>query len=155
MLAHPLWLTEPEIRRKAAGKRHFPLGIGNAGSKQDRGNQPPYRRYGPDAEIQYRPRKPHGPAKPSRILSKREADAEFQYRPHIVDTDTIRDAVFEDAISEISISATQLFQICSAIYFVVAQLLVEMTSALQKAEGRNATSSAQHSKNCSATSIFR
>ena len=41
--------------------------------------------------------------KPSRILSKREADTEFQYRPHIVDTDTIADAVFADAISETSI----------------------------------------------------
>ena len=61
-----------------------------------------YRRYGPDTEIQYRPQKPHGPAKPSRILSKREADTEFQYRPHIVDTDTIADAVFADAISETS-----------------------------------------------------
>ena len=54
-------------------------GIGNCGGKQGRGNQPPYRRYGPDTEIQYRPRKPHGPAKLSRILSKREADTEFQY----------------------------------------------------------------------------
>ena len=45
-------------------------------------------------EIQYRPWKRHGPAKPSRILSKREADTEFQYRPHIVDTDTIADAIF-------------------------------------------------------------
>ena len=57
---------------------------------------PPYRRYGPDTEIQYRPREPHGLAKTSRILSKREADMEFQYRPHIVDTD----AIFADAISE-------------------------------------------------------
>ena len=48
----------------------------------------PYRRYGPDTEIQYRPREPQGLAKTSRILSKREADTEFQYRPHIVDTDT-------------------------------------------------------------------
>ena len=32
------------------------LGIGNGGGKQGRGNQPPYRRYGPDTEIQYRPR---------------------------------------------------------------------------------------------------
>ena len=31
--------------------------------------------------------KPHELAKPSRIPSKREADTEFQYRPHIVDTD--------------------------------------------------------------------
>ena len=38
-------------------------------------------------KIQYRPQKPHGPAKPSRILSKRKADTEFQYRPHSVDTD--------------------------------------------------------------------
>ena len=55
---------------------------------------PPHRRYGSHTEIQYRPRKPHGFAKPSRILSKKEADTEFQYRPHIVDTDTIADAVF-------------------------------------------------------------
>ena len=61
--------------------------IGNGVGKQGRGNQPPYRRYGPDTEIQYRLRKPHGLAKPSRILSKREADTEFQYRPRIVDTD--------------------------------------------------------------------
>ena len=45
---------------------------------------------------------PHGPAKPSRILSKREADTEFQDRPHIVDTDTIADAISADAISETS-----------------------------------------------------
>ena len=60
-----------------------------------------YRRYGPDTEIQYRPRDPHGLAKTSRILSKREADTEFQYRPHIVDTEIpIADAIFADAISE-------------------------------------------------------
>ena len=59
-------------------------------------------RYGPDTEIQYRPRKPHGLAKPSRSRSKREADTEVQYRPHIVDTDTISDAAFADAISETS-----------------------------------------------------
>ena len=63
------------------------LGIGNGVGKQGHGNQPPYRRYGPDTEIQYRLQKPHGLAKPSRILSKREAVTEFQYRPHIVDTD--------------------------------------------------------------------
>ena len=73
----------------------------NGSGKQGRGNQPPYRRYGPDTEIQYRPQKPHGPAKSSRILSKRE-DGIFQYGPHIVDTDTIADAVFADAISETS-----------------------------------------------------
>ena len=67
------------------------LGIENSIGKQGRGNQPPYRRYGPDTEIQYRPREPHGLAKTSRILSKTEADTEFQYRPRIVDTDTIAD----------------------------------------------------------------
>ena len=40
--------------------------------------------------------------KPNRILSKREADTEFQYRPHIVETDTIADSIFADAISETS-----------------------------------------------------
>ena len=69
------------------------LGIANGGGKQGRGNQPPYRRHGPDTEIQYRPRKPHGPVKPSRSLSKRDTDTEFQYRPQIVATDTIADAV--------------------------------------------------------------
>ena len=64
------------------------LGIGNGVGRQGRGNQPPYRRYGTDAEIQYRLREPHGLEKTSSILSKREADTEFQYRPHIVDTDT-------------------------------------------------------------------
>ena len=33
---------------------------------------------------------------------KREVHTEFQYRPHIVDTDTIADAVFADAVSETS-----------------------------------------------------
>ena len=36
------------------------------------------------------------------ILSKSEADTGFQYRPRIVDTDTIADAIFADAISETS-----------------------------------------------------
>ena len=35
-----------------------------------------------------------------------------------------------------------------------AQLLVEMTSALQKGQCCSATSAAQHSENCSATSVF-
>ena len=74
-----------------------PLGMGNL-----------YRRYGPDTEIQYRPRKLHGPAKPSGTLSKREADAEFQYRPHIIDTDTIADAVFADAMSQTSKTSLSL-----------------------------------------------
>ena len=33
------------------------LGIGNSVGRQGRGNQPPYRRYGPDMEIQYRLRR--------------------------------------------------------------------------------------------------
>ena len=74
------------------------LGIGNGGGKQGRGNQPPNRRYGPDTEIQY-----------SRLLSKKEADTEFQYRPHIVDTDTIADAIFADAISETSMVVNSPF----------------------------------------------
>ena len=64
------------------------LAIGNGVGKQGGGNQPPYRRYGPNTEIQHRPREPHGLTKTTRILSKREADTEFQYRPHIVDTET-------------------------------------------------------------------
>ena len=65
------------------------LGIGNGVGRQGRGYQPPDRRCGPDTEIQYRPREPHGLAKTRRILSKFwEADTEFQYRHHIVDTDT-------------------------------------------------------------------
>ena len=56
------------------------LGIRNGGGKQGGGNQPPNRRCGPDTEIQHRPCKPHGLLKPSRILSKREADTEFQFR---------------------------------------------------------------------------
>ena len=59
----------------------YSLGIGNGVGKQGRGNQPPYRRYGLDTEIQYRPQEPHGLAKTSRSLSKREADTEFQ-TPH-------------------------------------------------------------------------
>ena len=55
---------------------------------------------GSDTEILYRPRKLHGLAKPSRILSEREAQTEFQDRPHIVDTDTIADTLFADAVSE-------------------------------------------------------
>ena len=63
--------------------------------------------YGPDTEVQYRPWKPHEPAKPSRILSKKEADVEFQYRPHNADSNTIADApFFADAVSETSILAS-------------------------------------------------
>ena len=38
--------------------------------------------------------------------------------------------------------------------FAAAQLLVQMTSALQKSQCCSAVSAAQHSENCSATSIF-
>ena len=38
--------------------------------------------------------------------------------------------------------------------FAAAQLLVQMTSALQKSECCSAVSAAQHSENCSATSVF-
>ena len=38
--------------------------------------------------------------------------------------------------------------------FAAAQLLVQMTSALQKSQCCSAVSAAQHSKNCSATSVF-
>ena len=38
--------------------------------------------------------------------------------------------------------------------FVAAQLLVKMTSALQKSRCCSATSAAQVSENCSATSVF-
>ena len=44
------------------------VAIGNGGGKQGRGNQPYYRRYGPDTEILYRLRKLHRHAKPSRSL---------------------------------------------------------------------------------------
>ena len=68
-----------------------------------RDNQPPYRQYVPNTEIQYRP--PRGYTdmqKPSRIFSEREAHMEFQSRPHTIDTDTIADAVFADAVSKSS-----------------------------------------------------
>ena len=44
------------MRAAISKPRAIPLGIGNGVGKQGRGNQPPYRRYGPDTEIQYRPR---------------------------------------------------------------------------------------------------
>ena len=49
--------------RKFSGECFWGLGIGNGVGKQGRGNQPPYRRYGPDADIQHRPREPHRLAK--------------------------------------------------------------------------------------------
>ena len=44
--------------------------------------------------------------------------------------------------------AVQFFSVAAA------QLLVQMTSALQKSQCCSAASAAQHSKNCSATSVF-
>ena len=38
--------------------------------------------------------------------------------------------------------------------FAAAQLLIQMTSALQKSQCCSAVSAAQHSENCSATSVF-
>ena len=70
------------------------LGIRKGGGKQGHGNQPRYRLCGPDTEIKHRPENPHELMKPSRTLSKREADTEFQYRPHFVDMDTIADGIF-------------------------------------------------------------
>ena len=77
------------------------LRIGHGVGKRSR-PPTPYRRYGSYTEIQCRPREPHRLAKPIRILSEREAHTECQCRPHIVDTDTIADAIFADAISETS-----------------------------------------------------
>ena len=76
------------------------LGIGGGVGKQGRGNQHPYRQYGPDTEIQYRPRKPHGLAKPSRILSKRRPIRNFSIDPTSSIRTSIADAIFADAISE-------------------------------------------------------
>ena len=61
---------------------------------------PPIDDMDPIRKFNIDPGKPHGPAKPSRTLSKREADTECQYRPHIVDTDTIAEPIFADATSE-------------------------------------------------------
>ena len=76
------------------------LGIGNGVGKQGGGNQPPYRRYGPDTEIQYRSRKPHGLAKPSRTLSKRKLIRNFSIDPTSSIRTSIADSIFADAISE-------------------------------------------------------
>ena len=78
------------------------IGIGNGGGKHCCGNQPPYWRYGPDTEFCI------DPTELQNILSKREADTEFQYQPHIIDTDTIADAVFADAVFAEAISETSI-----------------------------------------------
>ena len=54
--ARKLWFQP--LRTIFGHSRRFFVGIGNGGGKQGRGNQPPYRRHGPDMEIQYRPWKP-------------------------------------------------------------------------------------------------
>ena len=82
------------------------LRIGNGGGKKGRGNQPPNRRYGPDTDIQYRPRNPPEHAKPSRNASKREADTEFSIDPTSSIRTSIADAIFADAISETSREGT-------------------------------------------------
>ena len=64
----PTEMSRLSHRRFVQSMWNYTLGIGNGVGKQGRGNRPPYRRYGPDTEIQYRLRKPHGLAKPSRIL---------------------------------------------------------------------------------------
>ena len=46
------------------------------------------------------------------------------------------------------------FNVAVQFSFAAAQLLVKMTSALQKSKCYSATSAAQHSENCSATSVF-
>ena len=61
-----LLLSAPKSQRFLRFAIAIPLGTGNGVGKQGRGNQPPYRRYGPDTEIQYRPREPHGLAKTSK-----------------------------------------------------------------------------------------
>ena len=76
------------------------LRIGNGVGKQGRGNQPPYRRHGPDTEIQYQPRKPHGLSKPRRIFSQRKPIRNVSINPTPSIRTSIADAVFADAISE-------------------------------------------------------
>ena len=100
------------------------LGIGNGGGKQGRSNQPPYRRYGPDTEIQYRSQH-MDLAKPSRILSKREADTEFQYRPHIVDTDIDCRRIFADAISETPTKKSENLINLIALLSLASKLIIE------------------------------
>ena len=58
------------------------LGIRNGGGKHGRGNQPPYRRYGPDTEIQYRPRKLHMDLQnPAELSPKGKAMRNFSIDP--------------------------------------------------------------------------
>ena len=52
-------------------------------------------------------------------LSKTEADTEFQYRPHIVDTDTIAGVVFADAVSETSKYSIFFLELISALHDIL------------------------------------
>ena len=81
----------------------------------------PYRQYGPETEIRYRPLKLHGFPEPAqkilprllgqcRFLSKRKPDTQIQYRHCIADTETIADAIFPDAASETSRDRTQTWR---------------------------------------------
>ena len=91
----------PDIHSDISVNARF-LGIGNGGGKQGRGNQPPIStirtRYGNSVSTP----EATWTCKPSRILSEREAHTESQYRPHIVDTNTIAAAFLADAVSETS-----------------------------------------------------
>ena len=64
-------------------------------------DQPPYRRYGPDTEIQYRPRKPHGLwQNPAEFSPKDKPIRNFSIDPTSSMRTLIADAIFADAISE-------------------------------------------------------
>ena len=65
MLAAALAATSAQTLPRKVCTENSPLNLGirNGVGKRGRGNQPPYRRYGPDTEIQYRPWEPHGLAK--------------------------------------------------------------------------------------------
>ena len=77
------------------------LGIGNGVGKQDRGNQPPYRRYGPDTEIQYRPPFATRTGKNKlNSLQKGSRYEHFSIDPTSSIQTPIADAIFADAISE-------------------------------------------------------
>ena len=80
------------------------LGIGNGVGKQGRGNQPAYRRYGPDTEIQYRPREPHGLAKQAELSPKGKPIWNFSIDSTSSIRTPIADAIFADAISETPMS---------------------------------------------------
>ena len=78
------------------------LGIGNDDNKQGRGHQPRLltmrTQYGNSVSTPEATRTCTTQQNPLR----KESPYGIQYRPHIVDTDTIADAVFGDAVSETS-----------------------------------------------------